>query len=100
MVRTPTALGEVLQRAELNPRQLAAAINAWLENRGLGARRIDPTAPYAWVRHGYKPYDPIPAVAAAVLSEHLGYALQVEQLWPARQPVSRPSACDSVGSVR
>ncbi|MEV7970540.1 hypothetical protein AB0O34_31815 [Sphaerisporangium sp. NPDC088356] len=90
----PTVLGEILGRAEMNPRQLAASINAWLESRGLGSRRIDPTAPYAWVRHGYKPYDPIPAVAAAVLSEHLGYAVRVEQLWPARHRGGLPAAID------
>ncbi|WP_433496781.1 hypothetical protein ACQP1K_17500 [Sphaerimonospora sp. CA-214678] len=77
-------MAEVLQHAGMNPRQLAAAVNAWLAGRGLGSRRIDPTAPYAWVRHGYKPYDPIPSVVAIVLSEHLGYPVGVDQLWPAR----------------
>ncbi|GAA0823746.1 hypothetical protein ACFQVD_03395 [Streptosporangium amethystogenes subsp. fukuiense] len=91
MTHTPTALAEILQRAKMNPRQLAAAINSWLEGRGLGTRRIDPTAPYAWVRHGYKPYDPIPSVAAIVLSEHLGCTIRVEQLWPSRQPSPLPA---------
>ncbi len=96
-----TALAEALRRAGMNPRQLAAAVNAWLEGRGLGSRRIDPTAPYAWVRHGYKPYDPIPSVVAAVLSEHFGYAVRVDQLWPSRQRAAVPAASGLVqdGSV-
>ncbi|MDF5759027.1 hypothetical protein [Spongiactinospora sp. TRM90649] len=92
MTAAPTALAEILQRAGMNPRQLAAAVNAWLEGRGLGARRIDPTAPYAWVRHGYKPYEPLPSVVAAVLSEQLGYAIPVDQLWPDRQAAAVSAA--------
>ncbi|WP_084960204.1 hypothetical protein [Thermoactinospora rubra] len=82
MTKPGTHLTEVLRRAGMNPRQLAAAVNARLEARGLSARRIDPTAPYSWVRLGYKPYDPLPEVVAAVLSEHLGRPISVEQLWP------------------
>ncbi|MFI0424567.1 hypothetical protein [Spongiactinospora sp. 9N601] len=84
MTEAPTALAELLQRAGMNARQLAAAVNAWLEGRGLSSRRIDPTAPYAWVRHGYKPYEPLPSVVAAVLSDQLGYAIPVDQIWPGR----------------
>src|SRR5262245_39758097 len=92
MGREPTALAEVLQRAQMNPRQLAGAINAWLERRGRSSRRIDPTAPYSWVRHGYRPYNPIPSIAAAVLSEHLGHPVTVDQLWPNRRHTAMSAA--------
>ncbi|MFI7449689.1 hypothetical protein ACIBQX_19495 [Nonomuraea sp. NPDC049714] len=101
MTHEPTALAEVLQRAGMNPRQLAVAVNAWLVDRGLGSRRIDPTAPYSWVRHGYKPYDPLPSVVAAVLSEQVGYTVRVDHLWPTRRPatVSAVSGFDKDGTV-
>lgn len=92
MSSEPAALAEVLQRAGMNPRQLAAAVNTWLEARGLGSRRINPTAPYAWVRRGYKPYDPLPSVVATVLSEHLGQVIRVDQLWPSRHTTALSAA--------
>lgn len=77
-----TALADMLSRAAMNPRQLVTQINGWLISRGLEDRRIDVTAAYSWVKHGYKPYDPIPSVAAAVLSERLGHPITVDELWP------------------
>ncbi|GAA2455927.1 hypothetical protein GCM10010191_89040 [Actinomadura vinacea] len=85
MAKEPSPLAEALRRAEMNPRQLATEINRWLDGRRLGDRRIDLTAPYSWVRQGYKPYDPIPSVAAAVLSERLGTLVTVDELWPDRR---------------
>ncbi|SEG93839.1 hypothetical protein SAMN04489712_1415 [Thermomonospora echinospora] len=92
-----TPLAAMLRRAAMNPRQLAAEINKWLESRGLGDRRIDLTAPYSWVRQGYKPYDPIPSVAAAVLSERLGISITVDELWPGRRPHAMPALSAATG---
>lgn len=75
----------------MNPRQLAAKVNGYLKQCGLGDRRIDPTAPYSWVRHGYQPYDPIPSVVATVLSAQLGHTVRVDELWPqGRRSTSTP----------
>lgn len=97
MSAEPTPLATMLRRAAMNPRQLAAEINKWLEGRGLGDRRIDLTAPYSWVRHGYKPYDPIPSVVAAVLSERLGTTVTVDELWPGRRSTAIPAISATTG---
>jgi hypothetical protein len=81
---TGTPLAVLLARAGMSPPQLAGDINRWLERHGLGARRIHPTAPYSWVRKDYKPYEPVPAAVAAVLSERLGELVTVADLWPGR----------------
>ncbi|WP_143219741.1 hypothetical protein [Actinomadura sp. CNU-125] len=84
----------------MNPRQLATEINRWLDGRNLSGKRIDVTAPYSWVRHGYKPYAPIPSVAAAVLSEKLGSPITVDELWPAHRTTAPSSltAANELGS--
>ncbi|MGP4104005.1 hypothetical protein [Nonomuraea sp. KM90] len=79
-----TALRELLARARLNPRNFARAINEELERTGQDSFRIDLTSPYQWVRHGYRPYDPLPAIAAAVLSQCLDETLTADDLWPGR----------------
>jgi len=84
MIATPVPLADALRRAGWGPRQLACAINVWLSAHGKPQARIDPTAPYAWVRRGYRPRTPIPWVAATVLSDELGELVTVEQLWPGR----------------
>src|SRR5580692_4677973 len=68
-----TPLAELLRLAEWGPRQLVTAINARLSGQGRERLRLDPTAGYSWVRRAYRPRPPIPDVAAAVLSERLGY---------------------------
>lgn len=99
MPEEPSALASALDRAGLNPRQLATEINRWLDGRDLGDRRIDVTAPYSWVRRGYKPYAPIPSIAAAVLSERLGSPITVDELWPDHRPTGPGSlaAADGLG---
>jgi hypothetical protein len=60
------------------------AINSQLSSQGRERLRLDPTAGYSWVRRGFRPRPPIPDVAAAVLTERLGYTVTVAQLWPGR----------------
>jgi hypothetical protein len=96
-----TSLAELLQFAEWGPRQLVAAINARLSSQGRDRLRLDPTAGYAWVRRGFCPRQPIPDLAAAVLSERLGYPVSVDQLWPGRSGTAtrQQSAVDDLGSI-
>ena len=61
------------------PRQLVTAINARLSSQGRDRLRLDPTAGYSWVRRGFRPRPPIPGIAAAVLTERLGYTVAVSQ---------------------
>jgi hypothetical protein len=77
-----TALAELLRLAEWGPRQLVAAVNARLSMQGRERLRLDPTAGYSWVRRGFRPRPPVPDVVAAVLTERLGFAVTVAQLWP------------------
>ena len=60
------------------------AINARLSSQGRDRLRLDPTAGYSWVRRGFRPRLPIPGIAAAVLTERLGYTVTVAELWPGR----------------
>jgi hypothetical protein len=78
-------LADLLRLAEWGPRQLVIAINSRLSSQGRDRLRLDPTAGYSWVRRGFRPRPPIPDVAAAVLSERLGYTVTAGQLWPGRQ---------------
>jgi hypothetical protein len=86
-----TPLADVLRLAEWGPRQLVTAINSRLSSQGRERMRLDPTAGYSWVRRGFRPRPPIPDVAAAVLTERLGYAVTVAQLWPGRQEPGMPA---------
>ncbi|MEV6924545.1 hypothetical protein AB0M46_08545 [Dactylosporangium sp. NPDC051485] len=58
------------------------AINARLSSQGRDRLRLDPTAGYSWTNRGFRPRPPIPDAAAAVLTDRLGFAVTVEQLWP------------------
>jgi hypothetical protein len=82
-------LADLLRLAEWSPRQLVTAINARLSGQGRERLRLDPTAGYSWVRHGFCPRPPIPGVAAAVLTERLGHTVTVAQLWPGRAEPDR-----------
>jgi hypothetical protein len=95
------ALAEVLRLAGWGPRQWVTAINKHLSSQGRDAHRLDPTAGYAWVRHGYRPRPPIPDVAAAVLSEQLGSRWTAEQLWPGHggAPSLERTAADDLDGV-
>jgi hypothetical protein len=81
---TSSSLADLLKLAAWGPRQLVAAINARLSSQGRERIRLDPTAAYPWVRRGFRPRPPIPEIAAAVLSERLGYRVDASQLWPGR----------------
>jgi hypothetical protein len=87
-----SALQTILTRAGWRPRQLAHAVNARLERRGLERNRIHLSTPYHWIRHGYRPYDPVPQVVAELLEERLGQRVTVDMLWPGREDDGGPSA--------
>lgn len=96
----PAALDDLLHLAQWGPRQLVNAINRRLSNQGRERLRLDPTAGYAWTRRGFCPRAPIPAVAAAVLTDRLGFTVTVEQLWPGHGRVQAgQSAADGLESV-
>jgi hypothetical protein len=94
-------LADMLRLAEWGPRQLVTAINSRLSSQGRERLRLDPTAGYSWVRRGFRPRAPIPDVAAAVLTERLGYPVSAAQLWPGRpEPdVAAPSAASELDSA-
>jgi len=74
------------------------AINARLSSQGRDRLRLDPTAGYSWVRRGFRPRPPIPGIAAAVLTERLGYTVTVGELWPGR-PDPGGLACTATGDL-
>lgn len=76
------ALSDALARAGLSGAAFAREINLRLTARGLADRMIHSTTPYHWTRSGFMPYEPIPHIAAAVLSEYLGMPVSVAELWP------------------
>src|SRR5579859_5864032 len=84
MTEAEAPLADLLRLAEWGPRQLVVAINARLSSQGRDRLRLDPSAGYSWVRRGFRPRPPIPDVAAAVLTERLGYTVTPAQLWPGR----------------
>ncbi len=84
MVHAPISLGEALRLAGWGPRQLVAAVNRQFSLQRRDKDRLDPTAAYSWVRHGYRPRPPTPDVAATVLSAQLGFTVTAAQLWPRR----------------
>lgn len=85
-------LATVLNRLGWGPRELARRINSELSSRGKSSERIDLTAPYSWLRNGYCPYDPIPEVAARVISDESGTEISAEQLWPGHSRSRRVAA--------
>jgi hypothetical protein len=84
MIAKQTLLKDHLRRLKWTPRELAHAINSWLEARGWSSDRIHPTTPYHWINKGFCPYPPYPQIVAEVLSAALGYAITVQELWPNR----------------
>lgn len=80
-----TPLADALRLAEWSPRQLVTAINSRLSSQGRERLRLHPTAGYSWLRRGFRPRAPIPDIAAAVLTERLGYPITAAQMWPGRQ---------------
>jgi hypothetical protein len=94
-------LAGLLRLAEWTPRQWVTAINSRLSSQGRDRLRLDPTAGYPWVRRGFRPRPPVPDIAAAVLSERLGYEVTASQLWPGRsEPTgSTYDATQNLGSI-
>lgn len=90
MAEDDRPLADLLRLAEWSPRQLVTTINSRLSSQGRERLRLDPTAGYSWVRRGFRPRPPIPDVAAAVLTERLGYTITAAQLWPGRQKPAEP----------
>ncbi|MFI7644220.1 hypothetical protein [Nonomuraea sp. NPDC049400] len=99
MTDKPTPLREMLARANMSPRQFGNAINSWLADRGQANHRIDPSSPHKWVKHGYRPYPPFPAVAAFVLSERLGTTITETDLWPQRRPATLTTTLTAVADL-
>ena len=98
MGATSAALPDLLRLADWGPRQWVTAINARLSSQGRERLRLDPTAGYSWVKRGFRPHLPIPDIAAAVLTERLGFAVTADQLWPGRHPVGEP-VCGAATAV-
>jgi hypothetical protein len=86
-----TTLREVMTRAGWKPRQLAQAVNARLERRGLERNRIHLSTPYHWLKYGYRPYEPVPQIVAELLEERLGQRVTVEMIWPGRVGTAEPA---------
>ena len=101
MAEVPVSLVEVLRLAEWGPRQLVTAINSRLSSQGRDRYRLDPTAAYPWVKRGYRPRSLIPDIAAAVLSEQVGYLVTASQLWPGRDgpSVLEHAAADDLDDI-
>lgn len=101
MADGPVSLAEALRLAGWGPRQLVGAINTRLSGQGREKLRLDPTAAYSWLRRGYCPRPPIPDIAAAVLSEQVGYPVTASQLWPGRggPDTAVRTAADGLGGI-
>src|SRR5579859_8123354 len=97
MADAEVPLAELLRLAEWGPRQWVTAINARLSSQGRHRLRLDPTAGYSWVRRGFRPRPPIPEIAAAVLTERLGYTVTASQLWPGRPESAAPARSATSG---
>lgn len=96
----PVLLAELLRLAQWGPRQLVNAVNKALSAQGRERLRLDPTAGYAWVKHGSCPRTPIPEFAAAVLTDRLGFTVTAEQVWPGAAPgATKTTAVAGFGSV-
>jgi tetratricopeptide (TPR) repeat protein len=78
VAESPVTLRMLLQRAQLSPERFARLLNRSAAELGLVAR-IDPKAPYKWLR-GAHPREPWPGLAAELLSAQLGCRVGVEEL--------------------
>jgi hypothetical protein len=72
-------LSSLMAEAGLSPRALARQIN-----RLAGPGTVAETAPYHWRDSGGVPREPLPALAAYVLSRRLGRIVGVDDLWQGR----------------
>lgn len=92
-------LTEYLDRLNWTPRELAHAINAWLEARGRASDRIHPTTPYHWVAKGFCPYAPYPQIVAEVLSMELGGVISPADIWPGRSALDRHQPASAIAAL-
>jgi hypothetical protein len=101
MTTKQTVLADYLNSAKWTARDLANAVNGWLEARGRAGERIHPTTPYHWLAKGFCPYPPYPLVVAEVLSAHLGAAIAPHDIWPGKMVATPPprTADDSLSAV-
>ncbi|MFC5188134.1 hypothetical protein [Actinomadura harenae] len=88
-----------MDRLKWTPRDLAHAINAWLESRGRISDRIHPTTPYHWIAKGFCPYPPYPQIVAEVLSTKLGRVVSPADIWPARQGLDRHRPASAIAAL-
>jgi len=72
-------LASLMVEASLSPRALAREIN-----RLVGSGTVAETAPYYWRDSGGVPREPLPSLAAYVLSRRLGRIIGVRDLWKGR----------------
>lgn len=102
MSAQPTSLTDLLSLAGWGPRQWVTAINSRLSSQGQDWQRLDPTAGHSWVRRGFRPRPPIPEIAAAVLTERLGFTVTAAQIWPHRVGRDEPpqSAATDLDGLR
>jgi hypothetical protein len=77
--RHNAVLAACLVEAGWSPRQMAREINAVF-----GTGTVSESAPYYWRDAGGVPHPPLPALAAYVLSRHLGRSITVAELWQDR----------------
>jgi hypothetical protein len=94
------ALANALTRAGLNGAAFAREINLRLAVRGMHDRTIHSTTPYKWIRNGFMPYDPLPSIAADVLSEFLGTPVAIIDLWPRHSRVTHATLTAVLGLDR
>jgi len=101
MSQARMSLADLLRLADWGPRQLVTAINSRLSSQARDRLRLDPTAGYVWVRRGFRPRAPIPDIAAAVLTDRLGFTVTPAQLWPGHREPGGPhrSAADDLDGV-
>jgi hypothetical protein len=92
-------LAELLRLAEWGPRQLVTAINTRLSSQGRDRLRVDPTAAYPWLRRGFRPRPPIPDLAAAVLTERLGFTVTAAAIWPGRDAPAQRNAASGLDAI-
>ena len=83
-------LADYLDRVKWTPRDLAHAVNGWLEVRGRISEQIHPTTPYHWLSKGFCPHPPYPAIVAEVLSTALGTVIAPHDIWPGKVAATPP----------
>ncbi|MFB7653638.1 MULTISPECIES: hypothetical protein [unclassified Streptomyces] len=76
-------LSAFLENLNWSPERLAREIN-----RRYGEGTVSLKAPYGWAKGAY-PRGQVPRFVASILSEQLGRAIDISQIWPQRFPDAR-----------